>query len=152
MTVSPIEGLELLSRLQIVIVVFHGCLRTFAVWLTPTLSAYQQVEIRRIWHDLGRYGYLSGCVWVVAYFFATPRLALGLQVVAYGLLGLFAVLPLWWLRGLVGSFLCIQGLVILLGVGVWPPLISDLHERWMLLASLGGYLSLFVVTLPWWRR
>jgi hypothetical protein len=76
MTVSSIEGLELLSRLQIVIVVFHGSLRTFAVWLTPALTAYQQIESRHIWHDLGRYGYLSGCVWVVAYFFAASHLPL----------------------------------------------------------------------------
>jgi len=152
MTVSPVEGLELLCRLHIVIVVLHGGLRTLIVWLTPALHTYQQMQLRRIWHDLGRYGYLSGCVWVVAYFFAAPHLPLGLQVVAYGLMGLFTVLPLWWIRGLLGSFLCIQGLVVLLGVGVWPPLISDLHERWILLASLGGYLSLFVVMLLWWRR
>jgi hypothetical protein len=152
MTVSPIEGLELLCRLHIVIVVFHGGLRTFAVWLTPALYAYQQMQIRRIWHDLGRYCYLSSCVWVVTYFFASPRLPLGLQIVAYGLLGLFTILPLWWLRGLVGGFLCAQGLVVLLGVGVWPALISELNERWMLLASLGGYLFLFVVTLLWRQR
>ena len=74
-----------------------------------------------------------------------------LRLVSLGLIGLCAVVPLWWRRRLPGGFACAQTLGVTLGAYVWPEIVSIPYAGWLWLISGVCYTLLFV-GLALWRR
>ena len=69
-----------------------------------------------------------------------------------GLMLLLTVAPVWGLRGLPRYYSCVQGLVVTVGVCLWPETVVMPYSLWFSLMFLSGYGLLFAVTALWRHR
>jgi hypothetical protein len=69
-----------------------------------------------------------------------------------GLMLLLTAAPVWGLRGLLRYYSCAQGLVVTVGVCLWPEMVAIPYRLWFSLMFLSGYGLLFAVTALWRHR
>ena len=72
--------------------------------------------------------------------------------IAFGLMLLYAVAPLWWLRGPPRYFGCVQGLALTIYAYIWPQIGIPPYNLRFLLAAMVSYIVLFIVMMPLQRR
>ncbi len=70
------------------------------------------------------------------------------RTIAFGLMLLYAVAPLWWLRGPPRYFGCVQGLALTIYAYVWPQIGIPPYNLRFLLAAMVSYIVLFIATVP----
>jgi hypothetical protein len=145
----PSKALWVLCYLQGSIVLLEMLLRRSALSLAT--SSGQGREVAQNTRP-PLYWYLVGGVFLVFEVCSiAPVTDTLLQAVALGLMTLLTLAPLWGIRGLSRYFTFVQGLVVMLGVCVWPDIISRPYRGWLWLTSVVCYTLLFV-GLAVWRR
>jgi hypothetical protein len=145
----PAKALWFLCYLQGSIVLLEILLHRSALYLAT--SARQEREVAQNARP-PLYWYLVGGVFLIFEVCSVaPVTDTVLQAVALGLMALLTLAPLWGLRELSRSFTFVQGLVVTLGVCVWPDIVSRPYRGWLWLTSVICYTLLFV-GLALWRR
>ena len=74
------------------------------------------------------------------------------RTIAFGLMLLYAVAPLWWLRGPPRYFGCVQGLALTIHAYIWPQIGIPPYNLRFLLAAMVSYIVLFIAMMPLQRR
>lgn len=145
--------LSLLLHFHEILVFFHAVLTTCAICCPPVPYNCIKMRLRNLWPVyMKKYIVPYHILWVTVRFISSLTVPPWMNSLAYGMLVLLIFLPFWWVRGLIGSFLCIQSLAVLVSMKVFPELLFQSRGLWALLVSLGAYLLLFLITLPWHRR
>ena len=145
----PSKALWFLCYLQGSIVLLEMLLRKSVMSLAPSVGQGREMAQNT---RPPRYWYLVGSVFLVFEVCSVVPIAdIVLRAVALGLMALLTLAPLWGLRGLWRYFTCVQGLVMTLGVCVWPDIVSRPYRGWLWLTSVVCYTLLFV-GLALWRR
>jgi hypothetical protein len=142
------QALCVLLDLQISTIALNVVLLTLGALLAPPITSVVHA-LRVFWDVQPRYAYLLLVVGFLSQSWRPDTPDPVPQEVTLGLLALLTMAPLLGLRGLLGCFACVQGLAVTGWASVRPDMVAPPSLGWWVLASVIGYVTLFVATTRW---
>lgn len=150
MLFPPFQALWVLLHLQICTIALDVVLLTLGALSAPPIPSRRLVHALRVFWDVQpRYAYLLLVLGFLSQSWRPDTPDPVPQEVTLGLLALLTMAPILGLRGLLGCFACVQGLTVTGWASVRPDMVAPPSLGWWVLASVIGYVTLFVATARW---